>query len=65
MKGKPEVPSEGARRSANSNSAPADRPADKTQSVSRRGVSSRAFHNLQARINADVRRIPGLHEFGN
>jgi hypothetical protein len=66
MKQKPNVSDRGAR-SAGAESAPPLRTANKVQSSGKRAAadSELAFHNRQARTDAAVRTIPGLHDFGN
>ena len=66
MNEKPNVSSRGARRSARSAipSAQGERevPSDATRARTKPG---RSFHNRQARTDAAIRTIPGLHNFGN
>jgi len=70
MKEKPNVSPRGARRSSSSDTAPAHstntlRTAIKRGDVSAGVGSSSDFHDRQARTDAAVRAIPGLHDFGS
>ena len=70
MKRKPNVLPSRARRSASCDTASAHstntgRTARKGGNVSAGASSNSEFHDRQARTDAEVRTIPGLHDFGS